>query len=89
MLQYILSGIKITLPFLIPSSLNIGTHFLCEYIGCNNWYSLLGYNLACNTCIDAKKMLKDHQVNMYWSIGSIVISKLDYFVGSQIIDKIS
>ena len=89
MLQYLLSGLKITLPFLIPSSLNIGTHFLCEFIGCNNWYSLLGYNLACNACIDAKKILKDHQVNMYWSICSVILSKLDTVIGVEIIQKVS
>ena len=82
MLIFIINGLKIVSPFLIPSSLNIITHFLCEYIECNNWYSLLGYNLACNACIDAKKILKDHQVNLYWSIGSVVVSKLNLFEDS-------
>ena len=89
MFQYIVSAAKLTLPFLIPCTLNIGTHFICEYIGCDTWYSLLGYNLACNSCIDAKKLLKDHQVNMYWSIGSVLVSKMDFFMGKEIIDKIS
>jgi hypothetical protein len=80
-------GVKIVGPFLIPGVLNIGTHFLCESIGCNEWYSLLGYNLACNACIDAKKTLKDHQVNMYWSIGSVLLSKMDTIVGKEIINK--
>jgi hypothetical protein len=87
MLNYLIGGAKIVLPFLIPGTLSIGTHFVCEYIGCNEWYSLLGYNLACNACIDTKKILKDHQVNMYWSIGSILISKMNSVVGKEVIHK--
>lgn len=89
MINYLLTGAKIVLPFLIPSTLNVGTHFFCEYIGCDTWYSLLGYNLACNACIDAKKILKDHQVNMYWSICSVILSKLDTVIGVEIIEKVS
>tara|TARA_Y100000817_G_C16858294_1_gene544856 strand:- start:1497 stop:1766 length:270 start_codon:yes stop_codon:yes gene_type:complete len=89
MFQYIVYATKLILPFLIPCSLNIGTHFLCNYIGCDTWYSLLGYNLACNACIDAKKLLKDHQLNMYWSIGSIIVSKMDLFMGKEIIEKVA
>tara|TARA_Y100000389_G_C17456464_1_gene518496 strand:+ start:154 stop:423 length:270 start_codon:yes stop_codon:yes gene_type:complete len=88
MLQFFITGAKLAFPFLIPSSLTIGTHFLCEYIGCNEWYSLLGYNLACNSCIDAKKILKDHQVNMYWSIGSVIVSKMNLFVNTELIAKV-
>ena len=86
MINHLIYGIKLVSPFLIPPTLNIFTHFICEYIGCDNWYSLLGYNLACNACIDAKKLLKDHQVNMYWSIGSVIVSKLDMFKDSIKID---
>ena len=87
MLNYLLMGSKIVAPFLIPGAMNIGTHFFCELIGCNEWYSLLGYNLACNACIDAKKALKDHQVNMYWSIGTFLLSKMDTIVGKEIISS--
>jgi len=89
MIQFFINGAKLALPFLIPSTLTIGTHFLCEYIGCNEWYSLLGYNLACNSCVDAKKILKDHQVNMYWSIGSVIVSKMNLFVSTELIEKIA
>jgi hypothetical protein len=71
---------KIILPFLIPSTLNIITHITCEYFQCNEWYSLLGLNMGCNACIDGKKILKDHQMNMYWSISSVIISKMDLFI---------
>ena len=78
---------KLIIPFFFPSALSIATHYICESIGCNEWYSLLGYNLACNACIDAKKILKDHQVTMYWSIGSFILSKMNIFVNSEIINK--
>ena len=52
MFQYIVYATKLILPFLIPCSLNIGTHFLCNYIGCDTWYSLLGYNLACKIALN-------------------------------------
>ena len=80
MYQIIINGAKIILPFMIPSSLNLVVHGICEYFQCDQWYSILGLNMACNTCIDAKKLLKDHQMNMYWSIGSVIISKMDLFV---------
>tara|TARA_B100000575_G_C23028712_1_gene592338 strand:- start:643 stop:912 length:270 start_codon:yes stop_codon:yes gene_type:complete len=80
---------KLTIPFLFPSGLSIATHYVCEYIGCNEWYSFLGYNLACNACIDAKKILKDHQVTMYWSIGSFILSKMNSMIHSDITEKLS
>ena len=60
---------KITIPYIIPSGLNILTHYVCDYMGCNNWYTLFGYNLACNTCIDFKKTLKDHQLSLVMYLG--------------------
>ena len=80
----IVSAGKIIIPFMIPSTLNIITHTICEHFHCNEWYSLLGLNIACNTCIDAKKILKDQQMNMYWSIGSVIVSKMDLFVPKDI-----
>ena len=77
------------IPFLFPSFISFFTHHVCEYMGCNEWYSLLGYNLGCNSCIDAKKMLKDHQVNMYWSIGSVMVSKMNFFVDNDILNKMA
>tara|TARA_B100001093_G_C26640560_1_gene932981 strand:+ start:146 stop:433 length:288 start_codon:yes stop_codon:yes gene_type:complete len=88
-LKTVLPTCKIIIPFFIPSFLSISTHFICEYIGCNEWYSLLGYNLACNACIDAKKMFKDNQVNMYWSIGSVMVSKMNSFIDNDILNKIN
>ncbi len=83
-----IGAIRIIVPFLFPSVLSIVTHYLCDYIGCNEWYSLLGYNLACNACIDSKKVIKDHQVTMYWSIGSFILSKMNTFINSEIFSQI-
>ena len=80
MYAFLIKTSKIVLPFLLPSTLSFITHTICEYFKCDEWYSLLGFNLACNTCIDAKKIIKDHQMNMYWSITSVLISKMDIFM---------
>ena len=80
MYAILIDASKIILPFLIPSTLNIITHTICEYFLCNEWYSLFGLNMACNACIDGKKILKDQQMNMYWSISSVIISKMDLFI---------
>ena len=87
MINYLIASAKVILPFMIPSALQVGTHLVCENFGCEEWYSLLGFNLACNACIDAKKLLKDQQVNMYWSIGSILVSKIDCFISNEIPSK--
>lgn len=76
-MDLLVNTVKIVAPFAIPTVLNVCTHLICENFGCDEWYSLLGFNLACNTCIDAKKILKDQQTNMYWSIGSVIISKMN------------
>jgi len=81
-MDIIINTLKVILPFTIPTALNVCTHLICENFGCDEWYSLLGFNLACNACIDAKKILKDQQINMYWSIGSILVSKMNYAVQS-------
>ena len=73
---------KVILPFFIPSGLNIFTHFICEYMGCHEWYSLLGYNLACNSCIDIKKLLKDHQMSLLMWIGGNMVSKTDNLINN-------
>ena len=83
-MDIIINTSKIILPFLLPTTLNICTHCICEYLKCDAWYSLLGLNMACNTCIDLKKFLKDHQINMYWSIGTVLVSKMNLFVENEI-----
>ena len=81
MINYI-GIVKAIFPFFIPSGFNIFTHFICEYIGCNEWYSLLGYNLACNTCIDIKKLLKDHQISLLMWVGGNMVSKADTLINN-------
>ena len=88
MIDILFKVVKTVGPFMIPSFLSFCTHEVCEYMDCNHWYSLLGHDLICNSCIDAKKMLKDHQINMYWSIGSVLVSKMNFFVDNDILKKI-
>ena len=83
-MEFVINTSKIVFPFLVPTTLNICTHYICEYFHCDEWYSLLGLNIACNTCIDLKKFLKDHQNNMFWSIGTLLVSKMDLFVNEEI-----
>ena len=87
MIDILFKVVKTVGPFMIPSLLSFCTHEVCEYMYCNHWYSLLGHDLICNSCIDAKKMLKDHQINMYWSIGSVIVSKMNFFVDNDILKK--
>ena len=58
MLDLIKSLGKMSLMIFVPVSLNFSLHFLCDYLGCNHWTNLFGHNLACNACIDSKKIIK-------------------------------
>ena len=49
--------IKIPIAIMFPTFVNISVHYICEYIYCNEWYSLNGLSLHCNACIDIKKIL--------------------------------
>jgi len=64
----------------IPIILNIIVHFTCEYFYCNHWYNLFGHNMICNTCIDTKKILKDHQISIYVSIGTYLLLKVNTII---------
>ena len=65
---------------LSPVGINLFTHLFCDYFGCNEWYSLVGHNLVCNSCIDLKKTLKDHQLAIYCSLGTYFLSNIDLVV---------
>ena len=69
---------------LIPVSINVITHLICDYFYCNEWYSLFGHNLICNSCIDTKKILKDHQLAIYCSLGTYCISNIDSIIKKQL-----
>lgn len=74
--------------FFVPIILTYIIHYVCNYFYCDEWYSLLGFNMFCNACIDTKKILKDHQINIYIYIGTYLLTKVNGVVTS-IINKIS
>ena len=76
--KYIQYPILLLFPFFI----NYIVHYSCNYFNCNEWYSLLGYNLACNTCIDIKKLLKDHQISLLMWVGGNMVSKADTLINN-------
>jgi len=84
MLDLLINAAKIVGPFTLPTIANTSVYYICKYFECDEWYSILGLNLACNSCIDVKKFLKDHQMNMYWSIGTLLVSKIDTIVPIKI-----
>ena len=71
---------------MFPIGVNLFTHLVCEYFRCNEWYSLFGHNLVCNSCIDVKKTLKDHQLAIYCSVGTYFLSNIDRVVKKTIKD---
>ena len=79
-----LNFVQPLLILLLPLSLNFGVHFACDALGCNNWYSLFGHNIVCNGCIDAKKILKDHQITIYFSVGTYMINSIHKYIQGNI-----
>jgi hypothetical protein len=77
MLDLLKSLGKMSLMIFVPVSINFSLHYFCDYLGCNHWTNLFGHNLACNACIDSKKIIKDHQIGIYWSIGTMFLNKLN------------
>ncbi len=79
---HLLSTIKVILSkyytFFIPISTNFIFHHFCKYMGCDSWYhSIFHHDLICNSCIDLKKIIKDYQLSIYWSMGSYCIGTLN------------
>ena len=64
----------------LPFFCNIILHIICEYFECNNWYNLFGHNLICNACIDGKKIIKDHQISIYITFGTLLFTKLNSMI---------
>ncbi len=68
------------IPFLYPPIASVCVYLICNYIGCDEWYTSFGFNLSCNACIDIKKQLKDHQIALYLSIGATVSSRVNSLI---------
>ena len=64
----------------IPITLTYIIHYICDYLYCDEWYSLLGLHLFCNACIDAKKILKDHLINIYIYSGTYLLFEMNKLI---------
>ena len=66
--------------FSLPLFISFIIHRICNYLYCDEWYSILGLNMMCNACIDIKKLLKDHQISIYIGLGTYLATKINNIV---------
>ena len=90
-MEYIQSQIpqpfyNILLPISVMILLNIVSFSECTFLGCYNldFSNFFRVNLLCNACTDLSYHLKEYQLQIYFSIGGILLKTSNDFINSQI-----
>ena len=66
--------------FSILSGLSFGSHQLCSWYGCYNWYSFIRTDMVCNMCTDISYHLKNYHISLYASAATLVTYKMTTFI---------
>lgn len=55
---------------------NVLVNVSCSWYGCYHWTNLFNHDLVCHGCINSAKYMKDYQLMIYMSLGTLVAADI-------------
>ena len=55
---------------------NVLVNLSCSWYGCYHWTNLFNHDLVCHGCINTAKYMKDYQLMIYMSLGTLLASEI-------------
>ena len=72
--------INIISMFGILGGISCGSHLVCNWWGCYNWYNFMRTDMICNMCTDISYHLKNYHISLYASGVTLVTYKMTSLV---------
>ena len=58
------------------AGVNVLVNVSCSWYGCYHWTNLFNHDIICHGCINVTKYMKDYQVMIYMSLGTLLASEI-------------
>ena len=74
--------VSLILSIFMITSINLCSILFCNWYGCYHWTNLFNHNLVCHGCIDGMRYIKDYQLFVYMTLGTLLTREIKNMIDS-------